>query len=160
MITATIDPGVNDVAVAMWNGTALTGAMLVRSGKENWMWLVDQVINAVLGEVFTVDALVIETPKVLHPRFQKGNQKDIVRLAQMVGAIVYAFKRQWPACEMVIQEPWEWKKQTPKPISNQRTRDELTEDETSRVELPAKSLQHNVFDAIGIGLRHLKRTHL
>ena len=49
--------------------------------------------------------------------------------------------------------PAQWKGQTPKKVTEQRARKALTWDELVAVELPsARSLHHNVWDAVGIGL--------
>jgi len=98
-----------------------------------------------------VSELVIEKPKVYDTRHQKGDQRDLVNLAIVVGGIMEAAS---PFVgSILLVEPWQWKGQTPKEISNERTKAALTKAELEGVSLPkAKSLHHNVWDAIGIGL--------
>ena len=54
-------------------------------------------------------------------------------------------------------KPHEWKGTVEKKVMELRIQKHLTTEELKIVELPAKSLAHNVWDAAGIGLKHLKR---
>jgi len=54
--------------------------------------------------------------------------------------------------------PAQWKGQAPKTVITERTKRALASAELSRVVLPsAASLAHNVWDAVGLGLYHLKK---
>lgn len=95
---------------------------------------------------------VIERPKILNVlKGSKGDPDDILLLAVLVGAIA---QRQYasgsPSVVLII--PSEWKGQTPKDLTEERAKARLSNVELDVVRLPAASLQHNVWDAIGIGL--------
>lgn len=91
--------------------------------------------------------VVCEFPKVYPRGKSKGDPEDLLQLAAVVGAIG----------PDVIYRPYEWKGQTPKVISIARTQAALTDEERARVRLPRnKKHQLDVWDAVGIGLYHLR----
>lgn len=154
MVGISIDPGVKHCGFAVFEKSKLIEAGLTCSFSET--------PHRVLGVIPEIEALferyekasidlVVEKPKVYQSRYQKGDQRDLIDLATVVGAICHASVYYINTVELV--EPYEWKGQTPKDITRKRVEKGLSKEELQAIELPkAKSLQHNVFDAIGIGL--------
>jgi hypothetical protein len=96
---------------------------------------------------------VIECPQVYVHSRAKGDPNDLIRLALMAGVIVGAIGQK----NVVEYRPAEWKGQVPKDVMTERIKRSLNKGEQSRVVLPrAMSLAHNVWDAVGIGLHHLR----
>lgn len=152
MIRISIDPGVNEIGIASWSGTELAGAALIKKNGD-WLSLVRDATIWVLDWAMDVNIVVIEKPQVYRQHLLKGDPNDLISLAIVVGAIANDFKREWPSVYVEMLLPREWKGQTPKKVSVERTQCALTPRETRKVELPkAKSLHHNVWDAVGIGL--------
>lgn len=130
-----IDPGKNVLGVACWTGDALNWAALYESTDYTFPR--------------RPDVLVIEKPKIYPGRAQKGRQSDLVDLAIVVGRL----EEQARGAEIVCYEPWQWKGQIPKDETKRRVREELEPLELISVIVPKKkSLAHNIWDAIGIGL--------
>lgn len=107
----------------------------------------------------SVDFLAIEFPAVRKRGSQREEKQgvdpnDIVRLAAVVGAICVAVEA--PA---TVWLPEDWKGQVPKPIHNERALARLSPEELARVPLRprAKDIDHNIADAIAIGLHFAGR---
>ncbi len=152
-----IDPGVKLAGVAVWDNNELTTAWLAK-GKD-WADLAGNILsdlyNRYPDSIRERFDLAIEKPKIYHQSKQKGDQRDIIELAMAVGAIVTCVAIEAKA---TIYEPHEWKGSTPKDIMIVRIKEQISPEEHTRITLPsAKSLRHNVFDAIGIGLHHLRK---
>lgn len=98
--------------------------------------------------------LAIEVPQV-YPGARKEDPNDLIDLAISAGVVIGS--NLWQ--DVTLYRPREWKGQTPKQIDNARTLKVLTPEERSVYDGCdiAQGLRHNVLDAIGIGLRHLKR---
>lgn len=100
---------------------------------------------------------VVELP-VIYP-VGKGNAdpNDLIRLALLVGDLRGFYRRAGLDVELV--KPRTWKGTTPKRIHNQRVVDALTPEE--RALLPrrprARDFDHNMLDAIGLGLYQLAK---
>ena len=147
-----VDPGLRSCGIATWDhGGRLERAMLILNpnGAE---WV--SMVGAVTGLVGTNYRLVIELPQVYVASRSKGDPNDLILLAGLVGSFAHRFA----AGGYTLIKPAQWKGQTPKAITEERARKRLTPEELARVQFPkAKSLRHNVWDAIGIGLKHLSR---
>ena len=152
LVDVAIDPGVHGCGVSVWYENNLVHAEYAKghgSQVHPLMEVIPGVVKALEG--MEIDTLLIEKPKVYDTAHQIGDQRDLINLSIVVGEILYALAPQTKAALLV--EPWEWKNQTPKHISEKRTRKALLAEETKMVVLPsAKSLHHNVWDAVGIGL--------
>jgi len=100
-----------------------------------------------------VAKLVIEDPRV-YP-ITNVDPNNLMTLAKAVGAIVANVK----ALHTKLVTPSRWKKSVPKKIHQKRILRAMSQSETQLLEncLCPKSLQHNVVDAIGIGLWELRR---
>jgi hypothetical protein len=150
-VLVSIDPGLQVCGLAAWQDGALVRARLVKNPRDDWTGMlgaVDEEINRWAG---LDDEIIIELPQVYQRIKSKGDPNDLVRIAVLVGAIVARRTHK-------LYLPAEWKGQTPKDVTELRARKRLSEEELAHVELPtAKGLTHNVWDAVGLGLRHLGR---
>lgn len=92
--------------------------------------------------------VVIEKPvKYAH---KKRTHKDIENLLGVVKDLQKTFKG--AGCEVTTIQPVQWKGNTPKTIHQKRIVDALAATEMKKVLWPPPHLQHNVFDALGLGL--------
>jgi hypothetical protein len=149
-----IDPGTHEAGVAQWKDARLQTAYLVRvTSDESWLWLANKVAQSCFH--LPVSAIVLERPQVYVRSRAKGDPNDLITLALAAGAIAGQFNVQ-----VIEYRPAEWKGQVPKEIMIDRIRETLDADERAAVELPnARSLAHNVWDAVGIGLHHFRRRY-
>lgn len=99
-----------------------------------------------------VQDIVVELPRVYPRERAKADPNDLVTLAFRAGTKVGIWKA--PDTRIHIVRPADWKGQTPKAVMNKRVLARLEVDEV--VALGAEN-DHNVLDAIGIGLFHLGR---
>lgn len=155
-----IDPGVRDCGVAVWQDKLLQNATLVRCVKGSpSIALVSHVVLHVRRFTKDLGAVVIERPQVYTQNKLKGDPNDLITLAIVVGQLtqaLYTAFRGMP--QLLVWRPADWKGQLPKNVSIERTQCRISESERERVQLPkAVSLQHNVWDAVGIGLRYYGR---
>jgi hypothetical protein len=157
-----VDPSVTATGMAVFEAGVLAHARLVenRSTKsiDDWRSMAWGVFYAV--HFPSSGDAVIEIPQVY--RRGPGDPNDLVTLAGVAGAIATVVP---PVIHLHSVVPAEWKGQVPKPkrasdpyIIEDRVRARLSPEELSRVQLPsARSLQHNVWDACGLGMWHLGR---
>ncbi len=150
-----IDPGVKTAGVACWEDDELISAWLSKG--ETWDRTAFNVLCCLEDhfpkEIILSAHAVIERPQVYREEFLKGDPNDLITLALMVGATAgYLIN------EPTLYYPREWKGQVPKDTMIERIKGKLSEEEYRRVDLPrAKSLHHNIWDAVGIGLYQLGR---
>lgn len=153
-----VDPGVHACGCALFRDGKLVAAEYVREEGENPLAVVDNVIGWCVDYSF-LDKIVIEIPQVYAgPRANDPN--DLIQVALVAGAIGALANS-----DTCFVHPREWKGQLPKPkrasdpyIVAERAAKKLSTEELERVSLPsAKGLQHNVWDAIGLGLWALDR---
>jgi hypothetical protein len=111
--------------------------------------MVDAILDVAPG---LPDTVVIERPRIhVATRGGKADPDDIIKLALLCGAIAQHFHAQ--GAGVVFCKPDSWKGQMPKDATTARTVSRLGDNEMRRVNLPPQvSLQHNVWDAVGIGL--------
>jgi hypothetical protein len=155
---AAIDPGLRGCGVALFRDRFLVTAVYVanpnRTGADPKAW--EDMAAAVRGRIRDgagadwVD-LVLEFPRV-YPGVRRNDPNDLMQLAAVVGAIVGAM----PESEPVAFFPQEWKRQVPKKVMTARIKKHLLADELPRV-VSVGSLDHNTYDAVGLGLWHLGR---
>lgn len=156
-----IDPGLRHTAVAIWEGTRLVRAGLVKNQVDAsirdapaWAAMGDAVWEWIFREyAFKVCQVVVEIPQV-YQHARGVNPDDLLQLAGVDGAILGRLH----GAEVISYRPAAWKGQTPKEITQARTEAVLAPGERKAMEMPAKSLQHNVWDAVAIGLAHLRLT--
>ena len=145
------DPGVKAAGVAIWQSDGeLYRAFLVRD--DDWIRTAHRAATRVC-DICYVDEIAVEIPQVYVQSRLKGDPNDLITLALNAGAFCASFLNT-PRFEY---RPYEWKKQVPKAILTERTRTKLSIGELACVEKAPRTLMHNVFDAVGIGLHHLKR---
>lgn len=152
-----IDPGVHETGVAIWyRDGCLASAYLARVGDSRpWSEMAAHVA-AGLRQV-ALDAVAIERPQVYVHSRAKGDPNDLITLALVAGAIAGGMRASRTKLLVVEYRPAEWKGQVPKHVMEKRVRRSLADHEHERVQLPsAGALAHNVWDAIGIGLHHLR----
>jgi hypothetical protein len=153
-VLLSVDPGVNGCGCALWSDYGrLVAAKYVRVKKH--ADAVDQ-YRALAQNVRTTfdgaDSLILEVPRVYQGSKQKGDPNDLVSLGVVVGLLVGVFGK--PAKTVF---PYEWKRQLPDAVCSARVMSRLDETERTVIELPGKTLAHNVLDAVGIGLHGVGR---
>ena len=163
----TIDPGTKHAGVACWfeyqNSYLLHHAFLAVCANSSLEASVMSMPHACCPAGWPhaarghwLDQVVVELPQVYTRDKSKGNPNDLIKVAAVAGALLKGIL----ADRQMFVLPAEWKGNAPKEVTENRCRVDLSAEELDRVELPAKSLQHNVWDAIGIGLWFLKKEKL
>lgn len=149
MILLSIDPG------------ACTGFALFVNGELADCGLLDaRKVPLTIPLTVRPDVCVIERPDGRPNSANRMSPADMCTLGIRIG------KLQQAACaERTIEvEPNDWKGSTSKAISHNRTAAAMTPEERDRVlkclAPYAPGDRHNALDAIGIGLRYLKRTRV
>jgi hypothetical protein len=151
-----LDPGVKAAGVAVFIDGELDFAWLAQG--KSWQ---DTAYDAFQGlyrskcrdpHQYTTK-VVIERPQVYQQRKLKGDPNDLVSVALMAGAFCGYAGSSALRPEIVSVFPRYWKGQVDPDVMIERIKGKLSKEETGRVELPRKkNLQHNVWDAVGIGL--------
>ncbi len=87
-------------------------------------------------------------------RQKSPNPNDLIPPTLMAGY----FFGQLGLTNVKQYQPHEWKGQIDKKLVEKRVKSKLSADELGRIDLPpkVKSLHHNIFEAVGIGLHHLR----
>lgn len=155
-----IDPGINGCGVAVFDHAALVHAFYAKSiapTDADMLTRIRACARAVQGglslrgpHAHAVSRLVVEMPQIYTFGKGKGDPNDLLPLAGVLGALSATF---W-ATETRAVTPREWKGGVDGDVFIEtRIKPRLTADERSRVSFSsAKGLQHNVYDAVGIGL--------
>lgn len=151
-----VDPGVHAVGIAFFIDRRLCSAAYV-GGEWRGHRLPQVAFDAVAGALpraYEI-TLVVEVPQVYgHGGAGKGEDpNDLIDLALVVGAFVGYLR----PVALTIYRPREWKGQVPKDVMTRRIKEKLAPEEVAKVRLPARGKQHNVWDAVGIGLKKLGR---
>lgn len=141
-----IDPGVRALGWAYFEDGRLVQAGLLRA--KHIQEMVDQLWLLDLHPV----SLVIERPQVYGGA--KFDPNDLVGLAVVAGAAAGRFHM---AKNIDFPLPRMWKGQVPKDIHHERVLRALSIAERGQVPNTTKSLQHNVLDAVGLGLWKIGR---
>lgn len=132
-----IDPGTKGTGLAYFNKGLLTLAVLERDpytlkpGPEQ------------------LDEVIVELPRAYGAR-SPVDPNDLIKLASVAGFIAGISG----ASTLWYVHPQSWKGQTPKRIDNERTIRHLCDNERR---ILGPKLDHNVMDAVGIGLWALGR---
>ncbi len=162
-----IDPGIRVCGASHFQDGELRVSALVRSRCKEGngaaeaaemahsiaTWFVEHV-----GETRGLDELAVEWPRMYGGRALRGDANDLIALSGVDTGLAIIFSK----ARIVSYAPPEWNtlKRNDKveldPLVN-RIKGRLTEAELGRINLPAKSLEHNVWDSVGIGLHHLGR---
>lgn len=152
-----LDPGLHHFGVALWSfsGELIKAKLIVNyAEKPNGIETGEVVANALLLELYDLSGIdaICEIPQVYTRDKSKGNPNTLVQLA-CAGSFVLG--RLKGVAHTVL--PAEWKGQLPKGAVEERCKQRLSEVEKARIVYPIKSLRHNVWDAIGIGLFFLEK---
>lgn len=151
-----VDPGKKMAGVAVFEDRKFSSAWLARG--RNWLdtaiVIIDELGRRYSEEVLASAHWVIELPQIYTQDKLRGDPNDLVSLVLVVGALGAMIGDQ---NRITTYLPRQWGGTVPKDIKNKRVQKKLSDEELSRVELPAKSYQHNVWDAIGIGMYHVRR---
>lgn len=147
-----IDPGLNGCGLAEFAGSNLVSARYVKNvaAKTELMEV------RVYGMAFALRPYVAPHPWIFErPRVYLGkrlNPDDLIPLAE-IGACLSGMT----TIPIRVYRPRDWKGSIDGDAMVERIKTRLTPAEHSRIHLPAKSLEHNVYDSIGIGLAYLGR---
>ena len=147
-----LDPGATCAGVAWFVDARLRVAKCIIGS--DWKDTADHVRDFVLENLLVMQtAFVFERMQVYREQFLKGDPNDLITLMLMAGRVS---SLAWTSVHEIF--PRQWKGQQPKNISEQNVKNALHSDEFSCIELPTRrGLQHNVWDAIGIGLFHTRK---
>lgn len=186
MIVVSIDPGLRGCGVAAWGNGELHDARYV-PGEPRGEALAEVVEATAFAVGTWLGALrrraehaahpggavplgyapgwdrvqvIIECPQTYGGRASQGDANDLIGVSMVVGAIGAHLGEPW-----IAVRPAAWKGQVPKKTKHKtnpielRCRAKMTAAELCRVYLPKSkvNLGHNVWDAIGIGMWHLRR---
>lgn len=157
---AAIDPGLHGCGVALFdcNGT-LDYAYYAKVGSRNGTAsdagaMAREVHNllAIVGKD-DLEHLLLEMPQVYVQRKGK-DPNDLLGLAAVLGGICALF----PGVPVTQYRPRDWKGTIDGDAMVERIKKRIPEVERSRIKFPsAKSLHHNCWDAVGIGLHYFGR---
>jgi hypothetical protein len=155
-----IDPGIRGCGVALFGGDRLVAAAYVKNTVKKGNRLSECAKMAYALALWTktigedeVTNLICEFPVVYSGRAARGDANDLFPLAAIDGALVALF----PRADVTSYFPREWKSNVDADTMIERIKLRLSPEELTCVELPSKSLQHNVWDGIGVGLHFLGR---
>lgn len=152
-----VDPGLHACGVAVWDEQhQLVWAGYVKNTSGGDFHAMVTAVRVANRYTTGATKLVIELPQVYVRTRSKGDPNDLISLAVLVGAFVGQFGGTVPF-GYKLYKPQEWKGQVPKEIMSVRIAKRLTDEERSKVVLPAAGLAHNVWDAVGLGLHHAGR---
>jgi hypothetical protein len=143
-----IDPGKHNVGVAFFRDGVLDIAYLQKT---------DEIfLNFLNGgsSLPRCDVVVVEKMQV----YRGSVAAPLIDLAIISSEIAGAMKQAWGA-ESIYYLPAQWKGSAPKDVCHDRARAALTADELAQIKLPrAKKTQLDVWDAVSLGLFHLRKT--
>lgn len=164
-----VDPGLNACGVSIFNEDArLELAAFVENERDaavdlptRWEGMalaVGAFIARASAKWSHVDrTMVVEMPKVYPAARQVGDQNDLMNLVGVVASIVNLNMSE----RRRLLYPRDWKGTLDANDMIERVKGRLSPTEHRRVQLPtAASLQHNVWDAVGIGLHVVGRLEL
>lgn len=152
-----IDPGLRGCGVAVFRNGRVKEAVYVESqerkarGADCFVAMADEVYRW-RWERCAKGYTIVELPQVYTSKHQKGDQDDILQLAGVVGAIC-----QCNGGDVQTVRPREWKGTVAKEVMATRIVSRLDEAERAAIVRKSAALDHNIIDAIGIGLWYLGR---
>lgn len=149
-----VDPGLRGCGCALFEGTTLVRAMYVRNsekvkrGAEAWRAMADAVSLAAQN----AQCLIIET-QIIRPFDTRAIHGSIMEIQGVAGAIVGLFS------DMTVggYTPSEWKGTVKGDIMTERIKERMTSEEKKVFESSGKTVDHNIYDAVGLGYFHLGR---
>jgi len=150
MQLVSIDPNVKRMALAVWEDGVLQSTLYLRSDLKGCQHTFDLLHELVLDP----DEIAIEMMQI----YRGGEQKKaaLLKLNFYGGFAAGALYRD--GTDVTGYLPRQWKGSVPKDKMLPRIMGKLTPVELQNVTLPTgKSYQHDVWDAVGVGLHHLGR---
>lgn len=168
MLILSIDPGIRGCGAAVWlDGRLVACAYVPNPAKKGGDMpevrsMADAVYEWARGQINhteTFAEVVVEFPQVYFGagKVKKGaDTNDLLTLAAVDGAIATRF----PLASVGSYKPAEWKRQMNESVTTARVESRLDSVESAvyeRAKSKAKSLAHNMVDAVGVGLKHLGR---
>lgn len=150
-----IDPGFTGTGLAVWSAGDLYCAYVIRPEGSTLVERIKSLYRQVHnynGSDAREYSLIIEQPQTYGGRAAKGDANDLIKLANLVGALSTL------ADEVELVAPAKWKGQAPASVVEARCRKKLTDAEKLRIELPRNAKHRtDVWHAIGLGLWKLGR---
>lgn len=145
-----VDPG-NNTGWAFFNSAGVLQCCgLVKC-------LVPASLDALAEKVSSADTVYVEIPQVYSGPRAKGDPNDLIQVAVCAGWVISQYRR----ADLKTVKPAEWKGQEPKEITHKRVLASLSPYELTvfdqDLKKHPKGVQHNVVDAVGIGLWALRR---
>ena len=157
MNVLTIDPGKRSLAWALWMNGTLVAAGIEKHKEHRFEKGIADLVWRIQVKTIEVDSpkgywlgplkdlhpvnVVVELPRV-RPRERSKRPNDLIDLAAVAGACA-------ALGPLEFVHPETWKGQTPKGISQARSRQALSAAELAVMDGVA---DHNVWDAVGIGI--------
>lgn len=154
----TIDPGLTGTGIATWDGGELQFARVVTTEPGDFLVRVREIVDRVRPYSYTGRSvleqrhIVIEQPQTYRGRADKGDGNDLIKLANLVGALLTLTEYG----EIVL--PSKWKNQAPADVVEARCRKKLGAIELGRCMIPkSRKQQTDLWHAVGLGLWKLGR---
>lgn len=176
----TVDPGKNHCAFAVWKNAGRDLGELIYAGlarnplahkkpgsipnPEIWSACASELVRRVNklpeseSDLSGSLSIVCEIPVIRQRGSSDADPNDLLDLAGVVGALVTGFKLSRGAVCVWAPKPEEWKGQLPKSVTKTRVDTWLSPVEKARMEKVPVGLQHNILDAIHLGLVYFKRS--
>jgi hypothetical protein len=151
-----LDPGSKKAGVALFedNGTLMTAWL---SEGKDWRSTADDVMRCLPVSAVRVRSVVIEKMQV-YDHTPPAQANACILLSLMAGRVTGLFAGSVPSNGNFEYLPKKWKGQVPKAIHQVRIKTTLSPAERQRVKLPkSKKGHHDIWDAVGIGLYHLRK---
>lgn len=148
-----IDPGLRGCGVAQFDHGRLSWACYIRNPMTEGRGPTAHAKVAHEVWLFCPTAhLIIEFPRIYPhgPRDRRSDPNDLLDVAGVAGACAALYEH------ITWVFPQQWKGQVPKEVMNARVMKRLSPEELAAVK-SVGALDHNTYDAIGIGLHHLGR---
>jgi hypothetical protein len=150
-----IDPGSRKAGVALFETDGLLMTAWLAEGKD-WKDTADSVVDKLPINAARITVVVVEKMQIYNST-PLAHANDCVTLSLMAGRVTGLFSG-WIGDRTYAYYPHQWKGQVPKRIMIERIKKKLTPGETSRIKLPkAAGKKLDVWDAVGIGLYHLRK---
>ena len=168
-----LDPGLRECGVAVFAQGTLVDAGLVKNTfrRGGGLDAIHEMVGLVTRRVREggpFDRVVVEVPQIYMIGKGKGDPNDLLALAQIGACVGWALRAVGPKGnnEVVQVRPAEWKAQMDKDVCRRRILgthgvpgrlDELEMERLAPALEEAGAKDHNVVDAVGIGLHSLGR---
>jgi hypothetical protein len=165
-VLISIDPGYGHCGVALFEEEVLQKAFLVTTSSRasveasQFVDMADAVWTRLEKEGVKKQSameVAIEYPQQYTQ--SPAPREAVQRLVGVIGALLARLQSETGGLRVKVSsyKPREWKGQVPKKIMQQRVLDRLAPEERDRIEALPASKVHNVHDAVGVGLHHIKR---